>query len=124
MSRKRSAFSVETFSLIKNLVAQGLPAKEIAERLGCKLGTLRVKCSQHRISLRRSTSPAASSKRSGAARLVIPLAEDVSLDLQRHAEKRGLSKANLAAALLEAIANDKLYNAVIDHDIQPKRRRS
>jgi hypothetical protein len=124
MSRKRSVFSVETFSLIKNLVAQGLPANEIAERVGCKLGTLRVKCSQHRISLRRSPSPAAALKRSGAARLVIPLAEDVSLDLQRHAEKRGLSKASLAAALLEAIANDNLYNAVIDHDLQPKRRRS
>ena len=62
------------------------------------------------------------SKQSGAARLMVPLAEDVALDLQRHAEKRGLSKANLAAALLEAIANDNLYNAVIDLEL--RRRRS
>lgn len=114
MSRKRSIFSVETFSLVKTLVAQGLPAKQIAERVGCKLGTLRVRCSQQRINLRRS--PPAASKQSGAARIVVLLAEDVSLDLQRHADKRGLSKGGLAAALLEAIANDNLYNAVIDHD--------
>jgi hypothetical protein len=124
MSRKRSFFSVETFSLIKTLVAQGVPAEEIADRVGCKLGTLRVRCSQHRISLRRSTIPLAASKRSGAATLVVPLAEDVSLDLQRHADKRGLSEATLAAALLEAIANDNLYNAVLDHDVRRRLRRS
>jgi hypothetical protein len=124
MSRKRPIFSVETFLLVKDLVAEGLPAEKIAERVGCKLGTLRVRCSQHQISLRRSTSLAAASKENGATRLLVPLAKHVSLDLQRHAEQRGLSKASLAAALLEAIANDNLYDAVIDHDLQPKRRRS
>jgi hypothetical protein len=35
------------------LVNQGLSAAEIAEQMGCTLGTLRVKCSQLQISLRR-----------------------------------------------------------------------
>ena len=32
---------------------RGLSSAEIARELGCTLGTLRVKCSQHKISLRR-----------------------------------------------------------------------
>ena len=38
---------------VTSLVDQGRSAAEIAYELGCTLGTLRVRCSQHRISLRR-----------------------------------------------------------------------
>jgi DNA-binding CsgD family transcriptional regulator len=40
---------------VTRLVNQGRSAAEIADELGCTLGTLRVRCSQHRISLRRRT---------------------------------------------------------------------
>ena len=38
---------------IPELVASGLSRNEIAERLGCKLSTLKVRCSQERIRLPR-----------------------------------------------------------------------
>jgi hypothetical protein len=38
---------------VASLVDEGRSAAEIASELGCTLGTLRVRCSQHGISLRR-----------------------------------------------------------------------
>jgi hypothetical protein len=114
-SRRRSIFSPDTFWLIEGFVAQGLSAQEIADKVGCKLGTLRVKCSQHGLSLRRWSGM---TRKSGRAprRLVTSIADKVLLDLQRHAEKRGVSRANFAGALLETIVRDGLYNAIIDDD--------
>ena len=40
-------------ALVASLVDEGRSAAEIASELGCTLGTLRVRCSQHGISLRR-----------------------------------------------------------------------
>jgi len=40
---------------VVSLVAHGRSAAEIAREMGCTLGTLRVRCSQNRISLRRRT---------------------------------------------------------------------
>jgi hypothetical protein len=51
------------------LIDQGRSPAEIADEIGCTLGTLRVRCSQRRISLRRC---AASSDNIGAAAGVVP----------------------------------------------------
>ena len=51
------------------------------------------------------------------------LPEDVALNLQIQAETRGVSQAELAAALLDAIARDNLYDAVIDGRSEPKRNK-
>ena len=40
---------------VASLVDDGRSAAEIASEIGCTLGTLRVRCSQHGISLRRAT---------------------------------------------------------------------
>jgi hypothetical protein len=122
LQRKRPIFSALTLSLIKSYVAEGLGAKEIADRIGCKVGTLRVKCSQNRISLRRSIPPPGSSNANRPRRLVIPLHEEAVRDLEREAAKHGMSCVNLVAALLGAIVRDNLYRAVIDHDVKPTRR--
>jgi hypothetical protein len=53
--------------------------------------------------------------------LTISLPENVALDLQKEAVKTGLSQADLAVVLLEAIARDNLYDAVIDLDIEPRK---
>jgi hypothetical protein len=103
------------FEQIESLVSEGKSAKEIADKIGCKLGTLRVKCSQHRISLRR-TIDAKGSSGNCPRKLVISIDEETSLDLALRAAKHGMSCAKLAAALLETIAQDNLYNAVIDKD--------
>ena len=46
-------FTRAALASITSLVDQGRSAVEIASELGCTLGTLRVRCSQHGISLRR-----------------------------------------------------------------------
>ncbi len=114
---QRFIFSPAVFSQVERLVAQGLSAAQIAERIGCKLGSLRVKCSQHGISLRHS-------KRPFPKRLIIPLPARVALSLQKQADKEGVSKVDLAIQLLEAIVRDNLYDAVIDRNAESKKRRT
>jgi hypothetical protein len=116
---KRAMFSPLVFSQIRSFVAQGLSAAEIAERIGCKLGSLRVKCSQTGISLRQVSATTSASHL--PKRLMISLPENVALDLQKQADKKGVSQATLAVALLDAITRDSLYDAVIDRDIGPSK---
>jgi hypothetical protein len=74
------------------------------------LGTLRVKCSQSGTSIRRPN-PAA------LKRLSFVLSDDVAIRLQKRAENKGMTTADFAAALLEAIVRHNLYDAVIGFDI-------
>jgi hypothetical protein len=74
--------------------------------MGRTVGTLRARCSQLKISLRR--------KSLDRRQLVLPLA--ILNKLQQRATMMGVSTSALAAELLEAIARDSLYNAVLDRD--------
>ena len=111
------------------LVQQGLRAEAIAARLGCTVGTLRVRCSQAQISLRVPKEvkvvplvPAArppkppNQKRSYAFALptTLQLSRVAMSRLRQHAEAIGMSEAQLASDLLEVIARDDLYDAVLD----------
>ena len=118
----RTMFSPLVFSQIRSFVAQGLSAAEIAERIGCKLGSLRVKCSQRGISLRQAS--AASSESHFPKQLLISLSENVALDFQKQADKMEVSETDLAIALLVAIVRDNLYDAVIDPDIGSKKHKA
>jgi hypothetical protein len=96
-------------------VARGFSAAEIADTIGCTLNSLRVKCSGHGISLRRSFKSAAERRPQG--RLAVKLSGDIAALLQREAENLGISTVKFAALLLETIVRDNLYDAVIDQDI-------
>jgi hypothetical protein len=108
------------------LVQQGLRAEAIAARLGCTVGTLKVRCSQQRISLRVpkevKTVPLVQAlkpptqKRSYAFALptTLQLSRVAMSRLRQHAEAIGVNEAQLASGLLEAIARDDLYDAVLD----------
>ena len=48
----RRIFNDEKKELVRQWVAENVPAPEIAARIGCTLSTLKVKCSHYRISLR------------------------------------------------------------------------
>jgi hypothetical protein len=116
------------------LVNQGLNAEAIADRLGCSVGTLRVRCSQAQISLRVSkevnTVPWVSfskppkHKRSYSCSFALPttlrLSQVALSRLRRHAEAIGVNEAQLARELLEAIAQDDLYDAVLDRTKNPR----
>jgi hypothetical protein len=114
-AKRPKIFSAAIYLEITRLVDQGLSAAEIADRVGCSLGTLRVKCSQYGISLRRQPS-GARTETSPHFRLSIPLSHGTALRLQKHAKRERTSSAKLAAELLETIVRDDLYGAVLDRD--------
>ena len=90
--------------MIRVFLDEGLSDEEIANRMGWTVGTLRVRCSQLKISLRRSR-----------RNLSVPKA---TFDrLHQHAALMGISESELAADLLKTIIQDDLYNAVLDRDV-------
>ena len=90
--------------MISVLLDEGLNNEEIAARIGWTIGTLRVRCPQLKISLRRSF-----------RNLVVP--KSTFDQLHQHATLMGISESELAADLLKTIIQDDLYNAVLDRDV-------
>jgi hypothetical protein len=107
-------FTPQIFEQISNLVAQGVGAAEIAQKIGCTLNSLRVKCSQQGICLRRRSKVPSEGK--PQERLPIKLPGDIAVLLHQQAWERGVSAPRFAAALLETILRDNLCDAVIDQD--------
>ena len=107
MSR-RAILTPQVLAGIPALVAQGLRKADIAERLGCKESTLQVRCSNAGISLR------------GRKRLGLRTGDQLTLSheamaaLRARAAAIGCTEAQLASDLLEVIARDDLYDAVLD----------
>jgi hypothetical protein len=98
--------------MIPMFVAQGLSDQEIAAKMGWTVGTLRVRCSQLKISLRRST------VRKNGPRLfrTVAIPRATFDQLQQRAAAMGVSAAELVADLLKEIVHDGLYDAVLDRD--------
>ena len=112
------------------LVHQGLDAEAIATRLGCSVSTLKVRCSQAKISLRvpkkidvvplvpepPKLPKAVLQKQSYAFALptTLNLSRVAMSRLHQRARAFGISEAELASDLLEVIAQDDLYDAVLD----------
>jgi hypothetical protein len=137
---------------VSSLIDQGRSAAEIAGEIGCTLGTLRVRCSQLGISLRRrgtrsreeamsamdlvpsteanrvarrktvdpvhtvEQSQAVVSESSAEARieLQVLLPQITTEQLRQRGALRGISGSTLASKLLVMIAQDGLYDAVLD----------
>jgi hypothetical protein len=127
--RRRYILTEDVMAGIPVLVQQGLNAEAIAARLGCTVGTLRVRCSQAQISLRvpkeLKVVPLVSGpkppklpkqKRSYAFALptTLQLSRVAMSRLRQHAEAIGVNEAQLASDLLEVIAQDDLFDAVLD----------
>lgn len=97
--------------MIRELVGQGLSNIEIANRMGWTVGTLCVRCSHLKISLRRSC------KKVRLKRWPkIPLPDDLFEQLRQRAKIMGVSAVELAVALFKEVARDDLYDAVLDQD--------
>ena len=93
-------------ALIPALVEEGLSDLEIANRMGWTVGTLRVRCSQLKISLRR--------KNINTRQFVLPQA--IFDQLHQRAAMMGIATSALVAELLGVITRDLLYEAVLDRD--------
>ena len=130
--RRRGILTMDVMAGIPALVAQGLRAEAIAARLGCTPGTLKVRCSQAQISLRLPKevkvvplvplAPAAPAPKPTQSKRCFAFAVPTTLQLSRVAMSRlrqranamGVTEAALATTLLEMIAQDDLYDAVLD----------
>ncbi|MGB6348729.1 MAG: hypothetical protein WBG10_01755 [Pseudolabrys sp.] len=114
------------------LVQQGLNTEAIAARLGCTVGTLKVRCSQAHISLRTPKVvkvvplvpllPASKPPKPPQSKRCFAFAVPTTLQLSRvamsrlrqRAEATGMTEAELVTTLIEVIAQDDLYDAVLD----------
>jgi hypothetical protein len=103
------------YAAIPGLIAQGQTHLEIAAQFGVKPNSLQVLCSQRGISLRKG------GRRFPRATLSLPdeplpLGDDVLRSLREAARSMGRPTARLASDLLEKIASDGLYRAVLDEE--------
>ena len=121
--RRRSILTTDVMAGIPVLDQQGLNAEAIAARLGCTVGTLKVRCSQAQISLRVPKevkvvtlvpllpTPKPPKQRRSYAFALSPVAMS---RLRQRAEATGMTEAALVRNLLEVIAQDDLFDAVLD----------
>ena len=93
-------------ALISALIEEGRSDSEIATSMGWTIGTLRVRCSQLKISLRR--------KNTTQRHIVLP--QSIFDQLTQHAVTMGVATSVLVTELLKTIARDGLYDAVLDGD--------
>jgi len=107
---RQAILTREVMAGIPALVAQGLRKGDIAERLGCKEATLVVRCSVAGISLS-LRGPKRFKLRDGVP---LRLSRETIASLSVRAAADGRSEAQLASDLLETIARDSLYDAVLD----------
>ena len=127
-----SILTKDVMAGIPVLVQQGLNAEAIAARLGCTVGTLKVRCSQAQISLRLPKEvkvvplvplvPASAPPKPTQSKRCFAFAVPTTLQLSRvamsrlrqRAEATGMTEAALVTKLLEMIAQDDLFDAVLD----------
>ena len=131
--RRRFILTKHVMAGIPVLVQQGMNAEAIAARLGCKVGTLKVRCSQAGISLRVPKevnvvamvplAPASEAPKQPKQKRSYAFAVPTTLQLNKvtisqlrqRAEAIGMTEAELVTKLLEVIAQDDLFDAVLDN---------
>ena len=113
----RSRITDDMFARIPALLLEGMTKGEIAAMYGVTPGTLVVRCSQRGISLRGGGSPTNRTNLPERTNLTLPLSDDVLKSLREAARSMGKeSTARLVSDLLEKIASDGLYKAVLDEE--------
>ena len=127
--RRRSNLTKHLMAGIPALVQQGLNAEAIAARLGCTVGTLKVRCSQAQISLRVPKEvkvvplvPAPQPPKPPQSKRCFAFAVPTTLQLSKvamsrlrqRAEATGMTEDALVTNLVEVIAQDDLFDAVLD----------
>jgi hypothetical protein len=115
MKRTPNILTREVLAKIPAMVASGEYANRqaIADALGCKLTTLTVRCSQSGISLR----VAGGKRRGPEPYTIVRLDQNVADKLNAYAAKSGMTGQALARRLIETIAQDDLYAAVLDDKV-------
>ena len=119
---KTSRITDDMFARIPALLLEGTTKAEIAAMYGVTPGTLAVLCSQRGISLRKGGSLPKRTKLPKRTNLTLPdeplpLSDGVLKSLREATQAMGKdSTARLVSDLLEKIASDGLYKAVLDEE--------
>ena len=112
----RSRITDDMFARIPALLLEGMTKAEIAAMYGVTPGTLVVRCSQRGISLRKGGTLPKRTKLTLPDE-PLPLSDGVLKSLREAARAMGKdSTARLVSDLLEKIASDGLYKAVLDEE--------
>ena len=112
----RSRITDDMFARIPALLLEGTTKAEIAAMYGVTLGTLQVTCSKRDISLRKG-GPLPKRTNLTLPDEPLPLSDDVLKSLREATRSMGKdSTARLVSDLLEKIASDGLYKAVLDEE--------
>jgi hypothetical protein len=116
MLRRGRVFTPTVIEIIRKLAAEGKTASEIAASIGSTAASVRVKCSEHKISLRRGRPGPLQgrSRRRQDEKLIVYLRPALYAALKRKADDRRKTAVGFAAMLLEAIVSSDIYEAVLD----------
>ena len=118
----RSRITHDMFARIPALLVEGKTKAEIAAMYGVTLGSLAVLCCRRGISLRKGGSLPKRTKSPKRTNLTLPdeplpLSDGVLKSLRETTRAMGKdSTARLVSDLLEKIASDGLYKAVLDEE--------
>ena len=113
---RTSRITDDMFARIPALLLEGTTKAEIAAMYGVTLGTLVVLCSQRGISLRKG-GPLPKRTNLTLPDEPLPLSDGVLKSLREATRAMGKdSTARLVSDLLEKIASDGLYKAVLDEE--------
>ena len=110
-SQRRRIFTPSAIKTIRRLAAQGQSAWQIAEVIGSTPASVRVKCCQLKIALRRRIAREISKQS-----LVVYLHAADHAALKNKAAVMQKSVGKLSADLLTAIIHSDIYEAVLDDD--------
>jgi hypothetical protein len=109
--RPTKIFTKANVIKIKTLADNGFGAVQIAHAIGSTPGSVRTWCHRMKIKLGRTKGFGCSA---AEPCIISNVSEASFLELDRHARQRKISVQTLAALLLETIAKDNLFDAVID----------
>src|SRR6478672_9904735 len=116
MNRSTSRITDDMFARIPALLLEGTTKAEIAAMYGVKLNTLVVLCCRRGISLRKG-GPLPLRTKLILSDEPLPLSDGVLMSLRQATRAMGKdSTARLVSDLLEKIASDGLYKAVLDEE--------
>jgi hypothetical protein len=115
-------FNSQNLTLVREMASRGCSAREIAEVIGSTASSVRVKCSQQKIRLKRGRGP------SRASRAIVALPDEhthrvpiiaylpapIYAQLVQRANAARKPPSDYASMLLSAVATGEIYKAVLD----------
>jgi len=113
---RRKIFTKANLIKIRTMAEQGYGAAHIAHEIRSTPGSVRVMCSNMKIKLRHSRGSNWIPRRW----ITFKVSEETFLELDRYAKQKGIPVQTLTAQLLEIMAKENLFDAVLDEvPLQP-----